>query len=79
MQRDPDIGIEIQELAQPRGEPVHPDADGGGDLELAVRSLAAVGQLGARGFELHEHVVGGALQELALLGEDEPARMAVEQ
>ena len=48
-------------------------------LELAVRPLAAVGQLGARRFELHEHVVGGAVEQLALLGEDEPAGVAVEQ
>jgi hypothetical protein len=58
---------------------VHPDAQGRGHLELAIGFLAAVGQLGACRLELHEHVVGGALQQLALLGEDEPARMAVEQ
>ena len=28
-QRDADVGIEIEELAEPRGEPVHADADGG--------------------------------------------------
>ena len=30
-------------------------------------------------FELHEHVVGGAKQQVALLGQDQPARMAVKQ
>ena len=48
-------------------------------LQLAVRLLAAVGQLGARRFELHEHFVRGAIEQLALLGQDQPARVAVEQ
>ena len=78
-QRDVDVGIEIEELAEPRGEPMHADADRGGHLEFAVRPLAAVGQLGARGFELHEHFVRGAVQQFALLGEDQAARVAVEQ
>src|SRR5262249_56078505 len=46
---------------------------------LPVGPLAAVGQLGARRFELHEHVVGGVMEELTLLGQNEPARMTVKQ
>ena len=30
-------------------------------------------------FELHEHVVGGSVEQLALFGEDEPARVPVKQ
>src|SRR5262249_57807624 len=52
---------------------------GGGVFGVAVGPLAAVGGLGARGFELHEHVVGGAVQQFALFGENESARMAMEQ
>ena len=44
-----------------------------------LRPLAAVGQLGARRLELHEHVVRGAVEQFALLGEDQPARVAVKQ
>src|SRR5262249_36685911 len=36
-------------------------------------------ELRARRLELHQHVVGGAVQELALFGQDEPAGVAVEQ
>ena len=78
-QRDADVGIEVAELAEPRREPVHTDPYRGGDLEVAVRALAAVGQLGARRFQLHEYVVCGAIEQLALLGENEPAGMAMEQ
>ena len=78
-QRDADVGIEVDELAEPRRQPVHADAGRGGHLELAVRPLARVGQLGARRLELHEHFMRGAVQQLALLGEDQAARMAVEQ
>src|SRR5215472_10787972 len=55
------------------------DADRRLNLDLAVRFLAAVAQLGARRLELHEHVVGGAIEQLALLGEDEAASVPVEQ
>ena len=48
-------------------------------FEFAVRPLAAVGQLGARRLELHEDFVRGAIKQFALLGEDQAARMAVEQ
>src|SRR5712672_230689 len=58
---------------------MHPDADRGGHLEVAMRPLAAVGQLGARRLELHENFMGGAVEQFALLGQDQPARMAVEQ
>ena len=78
-QRDADVGIEVEELADPRRQPVDADAGRGGDLQLAVRPLAAVGQLGARRFQLHEHFMRGAEEQLALLGEDQAARMAVEQ
>ena len=56
-----------------------PSAGGRGDLEVAARPLAAVGQLGARRLQLHEHVMRGAKQQVALFGEDQPARMAMEQ
>ena len=78
-QVDADLGIELDEFAEPRDQPVHAEARRGGDAQVAVRPLAAVGQLGARGLELHEHFVRGAIEEFALLGEDQPARMAVEQ
>jgi len=38
-----------------------------------------VGELGARRLELHENFVRGAVKQLALLGEDKAARVAMEQ
>ena len=73
------IRIELHELPEPRGEPVHPDARSGGDAQLAVRPLARIGQLRPRRLELHEDVMRGVVEELALLGEDEPAGVAMKQ
>ena len=72
-------GIKLGEFAEPRGEPMHADARRRRHLQIAVRPLAAVGQLGARGLELHEDVVRGAKQQVALLGQDQAARVPVEQ
>src|SRR6266487_5034973 len=58
---------------------MHPDAGRRGHPQLTVRPLAAVGELRPRGFEFHEHIVRGVMEQLALLGQNEPARMAVEQ
>src|SRR5205085_931553 len=49
------------------------------DPQFAVRPLAAVGVLCPRGLELHEHLVGGVVKEFALLGQDQPARVAVKE
>ena len=78
-ERDVDVGIEIAELAEPRGQPMDADAGRGGHAQVAVRPFAAVGELCARRFELHEHIVRGAIEQLALLGEDQAARVAVKQ
>ena len=58
---------------------MHADADRGGDLQVAVRPLAAVGQLGARGLELHGDVVRGPVEQFALFGENEAAGVAMKQ
>src|ERR1700730_1640544 len=43
-QLDADVGIELEELAEARRQPKAAEADGGGDLELAVWLVAAVGK-----------------------------------
>src|SRR5262245_25680732 len=78
-QRDVDVRIKVEELAEPRRKPVHADARRGRHLELAIGPLAAVRELGARRFELHEDFVGRAVEQLALLSEDQPAGVAVKQ
>src|SRR6185437_3519481 len=77
-QRDADIRIKVEKFAEPRRQPMYADTGRGGDLEFAVRALAAVGELGARRLELHEHFVRSAIQHIALLGQDQSARMAME-
>src|SRR6267378_811282 len=78
-QRDADVGIEFEEFAEPRRQPAYAEADGGLNLQFAVRLFAAVGQLGARRLQLHEHFMSGAVKHLALFGQDQPARVAVEE
>src|SRR3984885_10976093 len=78
-QRNPDLRIKGGEFAKPGDQPVDADAGRGRDLEIAARPLAAVGQFGARCLQLHEHAMGGAEQQVALLGENEAARVAMEQ
>ena len=50
-----------------------------GDAQHAGRPVLVLGQLGLDRLELHQHVVRGAEQHLALLGQHQAARMAVEQ
>ena len=78
-QRDVDFGIQVDEFAEPRREPMDADARRRRHPQIAVRPLAAVGQLGARRFELHEHFVRGAIEQLALLGQDQAAGVTMKQ
>ena len=78
-QRDVDVRIEIEEFAEPRRQPMHADAGRGRHLEFAVRPLAAVGELGARRLQLHEHFMRRAVEHVALFGEDQAAGVAVKQ
>src|SRR3954471_22160802 len=45
-QRDADIRIKLEEFAEPRGQPMHAEADRRLYLQFAMRLLAAVGELG---------------------------------
>jgi len=76
---DADLRIEIAELAESGCQPMDADADRGGDLQVAIRPLAAVGELGARGLELHRDIVRGPVEQFALLRENEAAGAAMEQ
>ena len=74
-----DVGIEVQEFAEPRREPARPEREGRGDAQFAVRLLAAVGEVAAHRIELQHHVLDGAEQEFALFGQDQPAGVTVEE
>ena len=48
-------------------------------FRVAGRPLAGIDETRLGGLEPHPHVAGGTEQQVALLGEDEPAGMAVEE
>ena len=56
-----------------------PSADRRRDLEFAARALARLDEARARRLEPHAHVARGAEQQVALLGQDQAAGVAVEQ
>ena len=78
-QRHRDVRILLQEVAQPRCQPRRAEADRRRHLEPSGRLLLALRQqrLGHRQFG--EHLAHRPVQALALLGQDQPARMPVEQ
>ena len=51
-----DLGVELDELAEPRGEPIRAEAQRRRDPQFAVRLLPAVDEPAAHGVELEDHV-----------------------
>ena len=74
-----DIRVEIEKLAEARREPDAAQRDIRRDLQFAIRLLAAIREAEARLFQLRDEFARRAEQHLALLGEHEAARMAMEQ
>ena len=74
-----DVGIEVEELLDALGQPAGAETDGGRDAEHAGRLVLVLGELGLDRLQLDQHVMGGAEQHLALLGQHQPACVAVEQ
>ena len=77
--REKPHGEQVHEFAEPRRQPMDAHAGRGRHLQLAMGFFAAVGQLGAGRLKLHEYVMGGAVEQLALFGQDQPAGVAVKQ
>ena len=78
-QLDADVGKAVEELAEARRQPVGAETDRGRDAQLPVRLLAGIDETRPRGLDLQLHLEGGAKQGLARLGQDEAARMAMEE
>ena len=78
-ERDGDFGVDFVELGQLGDEPHGAHGHRGGDHQRAARTFAAIHQRGFGGFEFVGHFRDGAEKDFALLGEDEAARVAVEQ
>ena len=74
-----DLRVEIDELAEPRGQPIGAEAQRRRDPQFAVRLLPAVDEPTAHSVELEDHVAHGAEQHFALLGQNEAAGMAMKQ
>ena len=78
-QLDADVGIELEELAQALRDPHGAEPDRRGDAQIARRLGGGVGQQRLGGRELVHDLARRAEQHLALLGQHEAARVAVEQ
>ncbi len=78
-QRDVDIRIKIEELAESRCQPMHAYSRRGGDLQFAIGPFTAVGQFSASRFQLHEDFMRSAIKQFTLFGEDQSARMTVKE
>src|SRR5690606_13298203 len=60
-------------------QPVDADSERGRHLEVAAWPFPAVGELGARRLQLHEDLMRGAEEQVALLRQDQPPRMTMKQ
>ena len=74
-----DLGIERDELVHLRGQPGRAEAHGGVDLEPPGGLVLVGAQQRLRGIDLGGHVARGPIEQLALFGEDQAARMPMEQ
>ena len=77
--RHVDLGIEIHELLDARRKPHRTEADGRCDLERAFGTFLGIGETGLGHRQFVEDLVRGQIQIFALLGQQQSARMAMEQ
>src|SRR5579871_3532858 len=76
---DGDIGVDLEELAHPGREPGRAEGHRGRHLQLALGPVLAFRQLSFGHGELGEDFMGGAVEQFALLGQDQAARVPVKQ
>ena len=77
-QVDLDLGIELDELPEPRRQPDRAEAEVAVTLSWPV-GWSLLSASCASASELGEDLVRGAVEQLALLGQDQAAGVAVEQ
>jgi hypothetical protein len=78
-QIDPQIGVFREQLGQAGGQPQRAEADGGGHAQMAEHLFLGIADPRLGRFQPFRHRPGGVEQELALFGQDQPARVTVEQ
>ena len=71
--------MRVFQVFQARRQPSRADERRGGDTQGAFGQLFGVCQLSFDHRHLGEEFIGGIIQQLAFLGQDQAARMAVEQ
>ena len=78
-QGDLDLGVEIEEFANPRRQPGRAERYGRGDLERPLWPVLRFGDQAFGHRQLGEDLARRAEQQLALLGQDQAASMAMEE
>src|SRR6185437_8775912 len=73
------LGIKVEKLADARGEPGRAERDRGGDLQRPFWPVLRFRQHRLGHGKLCEDLARGAIEQVALLGEDEAAGMAMKQ
>ena len=74
-----DFRIELEEFPKPRRQPIGAEPERRRHAQFAVRLFAAVDQAAADRLQLEHDVLHRAEQQFALFGQDQAARVAVEQ
>ena len=73
------IRVKVEEFGDALGQPDRAEADRRRHLQLARGTLAGLDEARLGRFQPHAHVPGGPEQQVALLGQDQPAGMTVEE
>src|SRR5215207_4740056 len=74
-----DLRVKVEELGDALRKPDGPEADRGGDLQRSRRAFTRLDQAGAGRLKAHLDVARRAVEQIALFGQDEPARMSMKQ
>src|SRR5215468_7781206 len=74
-----DLGVEIDELAEARRQPIGAQAERRRDPQFAMRLLAAINEPATHRVELENDIAYRAEQHFALLGQNEAAGVAMKQ
>src|SRR5947209_3902130 len=74
-----DVGVEFEKLADAGCQPVRADAERRRDPQLAVRLLSVVAEARLHRIELRHHLLDRAVEDVALLGQDQSACMPMEE
>ena len=78
-QADRDVRVMLEKFMDARRDPGRAEAHGRGHPDVAHRLLGGIAEGGPGDRQFARHVLGGMEQHLTLFGQDESARVAVEE